>query len=92
MTSWMSESADERERASDQSLAACLSLPLKDAERTLASCLVVASLRGNLWQGPACRVKYIHILKLDHSVKGPVQEISKGFIGMKWKKNTEVCF
>lgn len=54
MTSWMSESADERERASDQSPAVCLSLPLKDAERTLVSCLVVASLRGT--SGRAQRV------------------------------------
>lgn len=37
MTSWMSESADERERAGDQSLAGCPSQALKDAERTLAS-------------------------------------------------------
>lgn len=37
MTSWMSESADEREVSGDQSLAECPSHALKDAERTLAS-------------------------------------------------------
>lgn len=37
MTSWMSENADETERAGDQSLAASPSRALKDAERTLAS-------------------------------------------------------
>lgn len=37
MTSWMSESADKRKRAGDQSLAECPSQTLKDVERTLAS-------------------------------------------------------
>ena len=37
MTSWMRESADEREGAGDQSLAGCPSQALKDAKRTLAS-------------------------------------------------------
>lgn len=45
MMSWMSESADKRECAGDQSLAGCLSQTLKDAERTLASVMWLPEMR-----------------------------------------------
>lgn len=59
MTSWMSESADETERAGDQSLAARPSRALKDAERTLASVMWSPGW-GNLWQGQVWGVKHTH--------------------------------
>lgn len=66
MTSWMSESADEREWASDQSLAACPSQALKDAERTLASVMWLPGW-GNLWRGQVWGVKHT---QLGHNIQG----------------------
>lgn len=66
MTSWMSESADKRERASDQSLAGCPSRALKDAERTLASVMWLPG-RGDLWRGQVWGgVKHI---QLGHNIQ-----------------------
>lgn len=59
MTSWMSKSADVRERVSDQSLAACPSQALKDAERTMASVMWLPEW-GDLWQGQVWEVKHTH--------------------------------
>lgn len=59
MTSWMSESADEREQAGDQSLAECPSEALKDAERTLAPVMWL-SRWGASWQGRVWGVKRAH--------------------------------
>lgn len=65
MTSWMSESADERERASDHSLAGCPSRALKDAERTLASVMWSPGW-GDLGQGQVWGVKHT---QLGHNTK-----------------------
>lgn len=59
MTSWMSESADKRERAGDQSLAGCPSQALKDAERTLAFVMWLPGWE-DLWQGQVCGGLNVH--------------------------------
>lgn len=58
MTSWMSKSADGRERAGDRSLAASPLRALKDAGRTSASCHVIAWMSGPMLGAKGGDVKH----------------------------------